>query len=176
MASNYTSSYQLCQWEASDKVLRTDFNADNAKLDAALKANADAISGEVSAREAAVSSEASARAAADAAVSASVPKIAWGSYTGDGESERLIPLDFTPKVVLVCAEFGRMYEISDTLRTYQGGLATTGHPVMTTGSVSTEVLSVQENGFRVHYYSSSSSRTYIYTNGADMVCHYLAIG
>ena len=43
MASSYTSSYQLCQWEAGDKVLRTDFNGDNAKIDAALKANADAI-------------------------------------------------------------------------------------------------------------------------------------
>ena len=36
MASSYTSSYQLCQWEAGDKVLRTDFNGDNQKIDAAL--------------------------------------------------------------------------------------------------------------------------------------------
>ena len=36
MASNYTRSYNLCQWAASDKVLRTEFNADNAKIDAAL--------------------------------------------------------------------------------------------------------------------------------------------
>ena len=36
MASSYTSSYQLCQWEAADKVLRTDFNGDNQKIDAAL--------------------------------------------------------------------------------------------------------------------------------------------
>ena len=36
MASSYTSSYQLCQWEATDKVLRTDFNGDNQKIDAAL--------------------------------------------------------------------------------------------------------------------------------------------
>ena len=37
MASNYTTNYQLNQWEATDQVLRTDFNADNAKIDAALK-------------------------------------------------------------------------------------------------------------------------------------------
>lgn len=37
MASKYTSGYQLSQWEAGDKVLRTDFNEDNAKLDAALR-------------------------------------------------------------------------------------------------------------------------------------------
>ena len=38
MATNHTTNYQLCQWEATDKVLRTDFNADNQKIDAALKA------------------------------------------------------------------------------------------------------------------------------------------
>ena len=38
MASNHTTNYQLCQWEATDKVLRTDFNQDNAKIDAALAA------------------------------------------------------------------------------------------------------------------------------------------
>ena len=36
MSTNHTRNYDLCQWEASDKVLRTDFNADNAKIDAAL--------------------------------------------------------------------------------------------------------------------------------------------
>lgn len=36
MASNQTTNYQLNQWEPTDQVLRTDFNADNAKLDAAL--------------------------------------------------------------------------------------------------------------------------------------------
>ena len=36
MASNFTTNYQLNQWEPTDQVLRTDFNADNAKLDAAL--------------------------------------------------------------------------------------------------------------------------------------------
>ena len=37
MASNYTSNYGLCQWEATDQVLRTEFNEDNAKVDAVLK-------------------------------------------------------------------------------------------------------------------------------------------
>ena len=36
MATNYTTNYQLNQWEPTDQVLRTDFNADNAKVDAAL--------------------------------------------------------------------------------------------------------------------------------------------
>jgi len=36
MSTNYTQNYNLCQWEPEDPVLRTDFNADNAKIDAAL--------------------------------------------------------------------------------------------------------------------------------------------
>ena len=47
MPSNYTSNYNLNQWAASDKVQRVDFNADNAKIDAALaeKASASVVSG-----------------------------------------------------------------------------------------------------------------------------------
>ena len=33
---NHTQNYQLSQWDADDPVLRTDFNADNAKIDAAI--------------------------------------------------------------------------------------------------------------------------------------------
>ncbi|WP_298025357.1 hypothetical protein [uncultured Dysosmobacter sp.] len=36
MASNHTQHYELSQWQATDEVIRTDFNADNAKIDAAL--------------------------------------------------------------------------------------------------------------------------------------------
>ena len=56
MFLNQTSNYQLSQWDAEDRILRTDFNSDNAKIDAALKANANAISSESSTRASAVSS------------------------------------------------------------------------------------------------------------------------
>ena len=36
MATNQTTNYQLNQWEPTDQVQRTDFNADNAKIDATL--------------------------------------------------------------------------------------------------------------------------------------------
>jgi hypothetical protein len=42
MPSNQTPNYALSQWERDDRVLMDDFNADNAKIDAALKAEADA--------------------------------------------------------------------------------------------------------------------------------------
>ena len=45
-----TTNYQLNQWAKSDRVMMDDFNADNAKIDAALKANADAIAAETAAR------------------------------------------------------------------------------------------------------------------------------
>ena len=45
-----TTNYQLNQWAKSDRVMMDDFNADNAKIDAALKANADAITAETTAR------------------------------------------------------------------------------------------------------------------------------
>ena len=51
MSTNHTTNYDLNQWEGTDKVLRTEFNADNAKIDAALKANADAIAANMSAME-----------------------------------------------------------------------------------------------------------------------------
>lgn len=38
---NTTTNYQLSQWEPSDRVMRTDFNDNNAKIDAALKAISD---------------------------------------------------------------------------------------------------------------------------------------
>ena len=38
MASNHTENHGLCQWEATDQVLREEFNQDNAKVDTSLKA------------------------------------------------------------------------------------------------------------------------------------------
>lgn len=38
MASGYTANYGLCQWQPTDKFLREEFNQDNEKIDAAIKA------------------------------------------------------------------------------------------------------------------------------------------
>ena len=43
MATNQTTNYQLNQWEPTDPVQRVDFNADNAKVDAALKSLSDQV-------------------------------------------------------------------------------------------------------------------------------------
>ena len=100
MATNHTTNYQLCQWEAADQVLRADFNEDKQKIDAAMKGIQD-----------------------------TVPVILFGTYTGDGAGSRLIDLGRTPKAVYVCQPFGQVYEPDGADRLY-GGLAITGSPAV----------------------------------------------
>ena len=91
MASNHTEHFSLNQWQADDQVKRTDFNEDNAKIDAALND----LSGGLAAAQAekadqtaldALAAEVAKKAttAALEAVRAAVPKIAVGTYTGTG--------------------------------------------------------------------------------------------
>ena len=40
-----TTNYQLNQWDPTDRVLRTDFNSDNQKIDAALSEKCEFVSG-----------------------------------------------------------------------------------------------------------------------------------
>ena len=78
---NKTTHYQLNQWDPEDRIMRADFNADNAATDEALYENAqaaaearqtalDAVAAEETARKDAVSSEAETRSSQDAAIRA----------------------------------------------------------------------------------------------------------
>ena len=49
MPSNQTPNYALNQWERDDRILMDDFNADNTKIDAAIKAEAEARTAETAA-------------------------------------------------------------------------------------------------------------------------------
>ena len=87
MATNQTTNYQLNQWEPTDQVLHTDFNADNAKVDAALAglASAVALCGNC--------------------------KIEYGSYVGTGTYiGRSLTFSGIPLIVLI-----RSAEIGDNL-------------------------------------------------------------
>ena len=110
MASNYTGNYQLCQWEATDAVQRVEFNADNAKVDAALQALSDQVvqkasqsalntvisavnqkadAATVSSLSSQLSSEIAQRQETDSSMQAILAKkgncrIYFTSYTGDG--------------------------------------------------------------------------------------------
>ena len=66
---NQTNHYQLSQWEPTDRILMENFNGDNQKIDAALKANA----------------EAAASAAASAAARGNC-QIWMDTYTGTGKA------------------------------------------------------------------------------------------
>ena len=74
-----TTNYQLPKWEKTDRIQMKDFNDMTATLDAALKANADAI----------------------AAVG-----YVTGRYTGTGSYPRTIDLGFQPKAVVVTTNTG----------------------------------------------------------------------
>ena len=81
--AKYTSNYNLHQWEPGDNFLRTDFNEDFAKIDAALAGKPDQA--DLSALQTVVNGKA---------------QVVTGSYTGNGTT-RTIALGFQPKLVVV---------------------------------------------------------------------------
>ena len=157
-----TRNYQLNQWAAGDKVQRVDFNADNAKLDGAIAA--------VSARAGALETGKADKADLDAA-RATIPKLAAGSYAGDGAASRTIRLGFAPKAVLVVCADGTTKASGDVF----GGLAVTGGPVTEEyNSQTVTALELVSNGFRVGKQNISYRRSA--TNDSGKTYHYIAFG
>ena len=107
IALKRTTNYSLPTWEKSDFIQMSDFNDLTQKLDAALKSHDTADETAL----AAVSAEASARAAALAVLAKNLGaaghncRIAWGSYTGTGQTGSAHPntlnFDFYPVLVFV---------------------------------------------------------------------------
>ena len=91
-----TTNYALPTWEKDDQIKMSDFNAMTAKLDAALKSNADAVASEVTARETAVSAEAAARGALAKNLGAAGhnARVAFGTYTGQDRGGQSNPVVF----------------------------------------------------------------------------------
>ena len=104
---NRTTNYKLCQWEADDKIQRVDFNEDNAKIDAAIKA--------VDRRaQTVVNGKGNCR-------------IETGSYVGDGDKHRVLSIttSFPPQVVLVAGyNVGIAVRGSETFRVVSSTLRT----------------------------------------------------
>ena len=164
-----TKNYQLNQWAAGDKVQRIDFNADNDKIDGAIAA--------VSARAGALETGKADKADLDAA-RATIPKLAAGSYAGDGAASRTIRLGFTPKAVLVITDRGRIqYNYSSSSYYTYGGLAVTGSPA--TGSYGDPIVTIQSGGFQVAditMQDSSHVNHYTHGNHNGQTYHYIALG
>ena len=179
MASNHTEHFSLNQWQADDQVKRTDFNEDNAKIDAALND----LSGGLAAAQAekadqtaldALAAEVAKKAttAALEALSkklASMPCLVTGTYTGDGAESRLISLGFQPKALLVMTDEG--YSARPYTDDYYGGLALPGKPVCLKTVYGTDyILTVESQGFRVYYNKSK----YVFSNQKEFNYHYRA--
>ena len=177
MATNHTEHYALNQWLAADQVQRTDFNADNAKIDAALsalesgKAAAASLSSAVdriSALETTRATKTELGTLEDTVeqISADLTKITFGSYTGDGSSSRTISLGFTPKAVLLFCSTGATYYYRNG-DVYRGGLAYTGHAC--------EAHSITTNGFKVSFsYHDSGDVYWDATNESGYTYYYIA--
>ena len=80
--ATYTTNYQLHQWEASDSFLRTDFNTDFQKIDAAIRGVETTLSAAIAGKSAAVG----------------------GSYAGNG-GVTTVTLGFRPKAVVVSRNY-----------------------------------------------------------------------
>ena len=181
MATNYTTNYQLNQWEPADAVQRVEFNQDNAKVDAALKAlsdqvvqkaNQSALNTVISAvnqkadqtdltaavsRIGALESGKVDQTALNA-VAATIPNIVFGTYTGDGVDGRIISLGFTPKAVLLFAPWGGTHSFDpQDYYLYAGGLALPGCPIrIKREDWDVTFLSIVSGGFQLEYYTSAA--------------------
>ena len=109
MSTNHTTNYNLNQWETTDKVLRTEFNEDNAKIDAALKANADGIAANAAELEEHAAS----------LLTKGNCQIYHASYAGDGNTSRTFAFPGMPLIVWTTGPYFQM-------------MAMQGNPIVTT--------------------------------------------
>ena len=178
MATNQTANYDLNQWLSTDQVLRTDFNADNAKLDAVLAGLAETAAGkaEQTSLDALVASKAE-QTAVDAlsAQVAALPRIAAGTYVGTGASDSSGPcrLDFTdslgrpPQLVVVRPQAG----MGDGLVLLQGMTESMDALSGNYGSGSNNTVSW--SGASVSWYAEFAASQF---NNKGTIYHYFAIG
>ena len=166
MASKYTENYGLCQWELEDNVIHSEFNEDNQKIDAALKGLATAVNSK--AEQSSLDSVSSLL----TNLSGTVPKLAYGTYSGNNTNSRTINVGFTPKVVFVFSAQGGTLSYNPPTYMYWGGMAFQGGGVYSKSG--SPVLEIVSGGFKVSFLESGDDR--IYTNLSGDSYRYLAIG
>lgn len=152
----YTQNYHLPQWEKADRILMEDFNAQSAKLEAALTAQGEALAGKADAAQVSGTLAAHTAALAGKAEAASVTAVLWGSYTGNGAASRTITLAKSPFAVLV--------KKPDNESCYNHTNEVTHTPAFAVRGVTGNVLNVTTNGFTVtsHGLVNQTNQTYIY--------------
>ncbi|OUQ82733.1 hypothetical protein [Flavonifractor sp. An10] len=135
--ASYTTNYQLHQWEASDSFLRTDFNTDFQKIDAAVKGVETAANTAL-----ALKADKTELTQACGALDEAKCETLTGSYTGNGANTRTIDLGCAPRAVFV------------------------GEFLAVPGMTSNYLLSLTASGFQVRdslgTSTNSSGETYYY--------------
>lgn len=165
-----TKNYALPKWKKSDFIQMDDFNDAFAKLDTALKAEADA-------RAAADSTASKALSALEQTVTKSkLCRIKYGSYTGNGKSGKANPntlsCDFYPVLLII----SKIDEYSNITRT----VAIRG--VSKFGSGAGNRLNINTWSERgVSWYSETETDTYynacdVQLNTSGIVYQYLILG
>ena len=165
-----TKNYALPKWKKSDFIQMDDFNDAFAKLDTALKAEADA-------RAAADSTASKALSALEQTVTKSkLCRIKYGSYTGNGKSGKANPntlsCDFYPVLLII----SRIDEYSNITR----AIAIRG--VSKFGSGAGNRLNINTWSERgVSWYSETETDTYynaydVQLNTSGIVYQYLILG
>ena len=159
----HTEHYQLNQWEANDKVQRTDFNADNAKLDAALHrlAQEKAERGKVEELQAAL---------------AQLPRMTSGHYVGTGgngaASPNTLTFPFPPRLVIITTDREDTCEQGTVL--VAGQTSSSGIGASSSSGAALKLL-VSWSGNSVSWYTKSQYPSN-QLNSANTTYFYFALG
>ena len=104
-----------------------------------------------------------------------MPQFVLGSYTGDEQKTRTIPLEFTPKAVFLFESDGTThYQTGSRANYHAGGLATAENPVKIGDKT---VVQIVDHGFQIgfQYSGSAPEYTYVYSNAKNIKYHYIAL-
>ena len=155
MPTNHTPHFNLNQWERDDRILMEDFNADNAKIDAALKSGADA--------------RAALHGALNRKGNCSIGVFTYngtGKYGPDNPTRITFPrvpaafIVFGPGAILI-GRGGQSQAIIDSYALYQGSTYTTA-------------ITLTWSGASCTFYSSSADRHQVNENGLHTVIAFYA--
>ena len=154
-----TSKYGLSQWDAEDRILREDFNADNAKIEAAIKDLETST--------------------AQALAAAGNCNIVVGSYVGTGthgsSNPNTLTFDFEPKILFLDVST-RVTASGMNSKIPAYSILLRGATEASTATGST--LNVIWNGNSVSWYYDGKGTDYSSTqyNTAEQTYYYIALG
>ena len=163
-----TTNYQLPKWEKSDFIKMDDFNDMTRKLDAALKANADAAATKAEAE--------TVTAIAQTIANGKLCRIKYGSYTGNGKTGKANPntlsCDFYPVLLIIST----VDQYSNITR----AVAIRGINIFTSGVSNRDDL-ITWNARGVSWYPSLENDTsfdvsHVQLNASGVVYQYLLFG